>query len=277
MSRTDLADLALVHSSERRAQTPYWSTFFNTCDSDCPRSHLIDPNNANTVDTNNLIQVIEYSIFRKTTDSFDVLQCAKIDAALSSARYYQRNMLRSKNFSNDLDHLAFSLENTCINGLYLEFGVASGRTINHIAGLKSGQTIYGFDVFTGLPETWRTGFESGAFGRAALPPVRENCKLISGLFENTLPPFIEGKSRDIAFIHVDCDLYAGTRTILETCRPYLKAGTVICFDEYFNYPGYEQHEFLAWREFYNKYGIAYEYLGFVSSHQQVSIRITAIA
>ena len=54
-------------------------------------------------------------------------------------------------------------------------------------------------------------------------------------------------------------------------------GTVIVFDEYFNFPGWQEDEFRAWQEFAAHNHIQYEYLGFVSRHQQVAIRITKIA
>ena len=45
------------------------------------------------------------------------------------------------------------------SGLALEFGVAAGTTLKIIAeGASSDRTVVGFDILTGLPETWRTGF-----------------------------------------------------------------------------------------------------------------------
>ena len=41
------------------------------------------------------------------------------------------------------------------------------------------------------------------------------------------------------------------------------AGTVIVFDEYWNYPGWRQHEHLAFEEFKAKTGIVSEAIGFV--------------
>lgn len=224
------------------------------------------------MDPNQLAQLIDFAVFRSTTDSLDVLRMASIDAALKSARYYQEHMLTAKNLPSGIDHLTFALSKAAPSGMILEFGVATGRTLNHIAGLRSQQPVYGFDVFSGLPEDWRTDFEAGAFAQRP-PAVRENCQLVVGLFERTLPSFIAAHGTDIAFLHVDCDLYGGTRTILENCRPHIKPGTVIVFDEYFNYPGFEQHEFRAWAEFTATHGISYKYLGFVSSHQQVSVMV----
>lgn len=103
----------------------------------------------------------------KYTDSYDVMTFAKIDAALDSGRYYSSEMLLARNFKTDLDLLTHAITQKSTGGLNLEFGVASGRTINHIASMTD-ETVYGFDVFTGLPESWRTGFEAGRF---AAPPL----------------------------------------------------------------------------------------------------------
>jgi len=54
----------------------------------------------------------------------------------------------------------------------------------------------------------------------------------------------------------------------------LQAGTVIVFDEYFNYPNWQQHEFKAWREFVAERGVSYEYLAF--ARQQVALRIRGL-
>jgi hypothetical protein len=45
-------------------------------------------------------------------------------------------------------------------------------------------------------------------------------------------------------------------------------------DEYFNYPGWKEHEYRAFKEYINASGHAYEYIGMDSSHQQVGVRIT---
>jgi hypothetical protein len=50
-------------------------------------------------------------------------------------------------------------------------------------------------------------------------------------------------------------------------------GTVIIFDEYMNYPGWQLDEFRAWQEFVAQHKIRYEYIGRVSRHQKVAIRV----
>ena len=55
------------------------------------------------------------------------------------------------------------------------------------------------------------------------PEVRDNVKLVQGLFNESLPPFIKShyKSKnpvDITYLHIDCDLYAGMATFHS--KPY---------------------------------------------------------
>ena len=49
-----------------------------------------------------------------------------------------------------------------------------------------------------------------------LPPVRGNVRLTKGFFENTLPGFVaQHPGAKIALLHIDCDLYSSTVTILK--------------------------------------------------------------
>jgi nitronate monooxygenase len=66
-------------------------------------------------------------------DSYDILEVACFRAALDSAEHYERHFLTCPAFDSDLTLLSKALELAEPNGLFLEFGVASGRTINHMA------------------------------------------------------------------------------------------------------------------------------------------------
>jgi hypothetical protein len=219
-------------------------------------------------------KIANRELLGKYTDSYDVMTFAKIDAALDSGRYYSSKMLLARNFHSDLDLITYAVGLKPTGGLNLEFGVASGRTINHIAKTTD-ETVYGFDVFTGLPESWRTGFEAGCF--ASTPPrIRENVTLIEGLFKETIDNFLMQNTdqKKISLLHVDCDLYSSTKTIFDKLGFLVKKHTIIIFDEYFNYPGWREHEFKAFQEFIAEMNMSYKYLGFCSRHQQVCIQIT---
>ena len=131
----------------------------------------------------------------------------------------------------------------CLNmappGYCLEFGVATGITLRQIATQRPGDT-YGFDTFDGLPADWRPGFPAGMF--ACDPPDVPGATLLRGLFADTLPAWLQDHhQRDIALIHIDCDLGSSTRDAL-TPLTHLAAGTVLVFDELVGYPGWERHE-----------------------------------
>lgn len=204
----------------------------------------------------------------------DVTRMAELLAAFESARYYTDRMSRVPNLPSDLALLEYAFGFCEFDGLILEFGVASGRTLHKLAALTT-KSIYGFDVFSGLPETWRTGFPASMFKQDTLPKMPQHVTLVLGLFETTLPVFVTEHPERATFIHVDCDLYSSTKTILGNLVSHITKGTIVVFDEYFNYPGWQQHEYRALQEFISASGYTSEYLGFVSSHQQVAVRITS--
>jgi predicted O-methyltransferase YrrM len=132
-------------------------------------------------------------------------------------------------------------------GLILEFGVATGATINHLASTPAlrERRIHGFDSFRGLPAPW-AGYRVGHFARAEPPVVSANVELHVGLFAETLPPFLATHAGACALVHIDCDLYSSTKTVLAALTPRIVAGTVIVLDEYWIVVNEEQRAFNEW-------------------------------
>jgi len=222
---------------------------------------------------------LQKQLLGQFTDVIDTDITATRLASEESARYVIKHMRTVPNFVNDYDFHDWILRNQVnqqlvSSGLILEFGVATGRTLNHIGRIFSNKTVHGFDSFEGLPENWTSRMPAGFFARSSLPSVRKNCELHVGWFDNTLPKFLSTNEKlPIALLHVDSDLYSSAKTILTLLNSQLVKDTVIIFDEYINYPGWELDEFRAWQEFVNDNNITYEYIGRVSSHQKVAVRI----
>ena len=64
----------------------------------------------------------------------------------------------------------------------------------------------------------------------------------------------------VSFLHIDCDLYSSTKTVLTQLSPAIRAGTVVVFDEYCGYDGWEDHEARAWSEFCSECAVSFEWI-----------------
>ena len=53
----------------------------------------------------------------------------------------------------------------------------------------------------------------------------------------------------------------------------LVPGTIIMFDEYYNYSGWEEGEYKAFMEFTAKHQIRFEYIGYIRKGSQVAVKI----
>ena len=197
-------------------------------------------------------------------------------ATESTANYVEKHMGNIDSVSSKIALLTMAMKEADLenNQLICEFGVYSGLTINHIASLTI-QTVYGFDSFAGLPERWRDGFSKGHFKVSSLPKVQPNVVLIKGWFDETLPDFIKDHEESLGFLHVDCDLYSSTKVIFEALSDRIHPGCIIVFDEYFNYPGWEEGEYKAFHEFLEHTDLNYEYIGYNRFYEEVAVKIKA--
>jgi hypothetical protein len=194
----------------------------------------------------------------------------------SSATFADEHFRDIPGFKTRGDLFAHALGNVRGDGgLFLEFGVYKGDSINRLAGLKPQVTFHGFDSFVGLPEGWTLGAKTGAFDLGGkLPPVRGNVQLIKGFFEDTLAGFLAARrGATISFMHIDCDLYSATRTILQQARGMLAPGSIIVFDEFINYPDWQKGEYKAFMEFVAEAKVTFEYLAYVRTGGQVTVRV----
>jgi len=252
--------------------TPSAATITEPMNSEAFARLLAAPNNhealAATVET-----VVHRRVLGRRYDSYDIDKLTFLSAGIHSGLYAIAHMANAQRFPNALSLLDYAVACAPASGMVLEFGVGSGTSINHIANQMLGRRVYGFDSFEGLPEDWRPGFPRGTF-RASAPEVLDNIELIVGWFDQTLPDFVADKDAEpVALLHVDCDLYSSTRTIFKFLGDRIQPGTIIVFDEYFNYPEWRGHEFRAFQEFVAARGVGYEYIGLVPTYQQAAVRI----
>ena len=169
----------------------------------------------------------------------------------------KRDLLPAK---HKLLQFAVNLIGNCpIN--YLEFGVRAGVSMKVVtsAQLHQNSKFYGFDTFEGLPEDWVSFWgnkKSKMFGKGAMAveqlPVFDDrrIKLFKGVFQDTLASALKTINQEnLAFINIDCDIYTGALYALTMCHPYLKSGSLIYFDEFYD----PLNEFAAFNDYIRSY------------------------
>jgi len=133
-----------------------------------------------------------------------------------------------------------------VQGNWAEFGVERGDSAHFLSNfLPENSTFYLFDSWQGLPEEWVLAENYiRASGQPASPmPSFKDPRLVvvPGWFEDTLPKDMG----PLAFVHIDCDLYSSTKTVLERTNHQIFPGTIMLFDELWGYPNWREHEYKA--------------------------------
>ncbi|MBM37658.1 MAG: methyltransferase [Woeseia sp.] len=223
------------------------------------------------------------SIFKRTLGEFlfrrfmlkyyssNLLLDMNIEAKKETIEYIKIKMGDTPYFEKHRQMLNYVLEQTNGSGFFLEFGVGRGKSMRWISS-KIKDDVHGFDSFDGIQEHWN-GNPIGAFAQKQIPKFKSNVKLHVGYFNDTLKEFLETSLGPIAFLHIDCDLYSSTVTIFDLLGNRLRPGSVILFDEYYNYYRWKYHEYKAFQEFVKQYDLTYEYIAYSVTGQQVAIRI----
>jgi len=196
----------------------------------------------------------------------------KKEANESTLDYIKATCPRAVGCRSPRQLIDLALQNVSVDGgLYLEFGVFKGHSIRYLGQKLPNKVIHGFDSFEGLPEAW-ADHAKGAFTREGkLPNVQDNVQLCKGYFDNTLPDWVSTNKGDIAFIHIDCDLKSSTQTIFEFLADRMVPGTVIVFDDYFNFPSWQEDGHAVFNDFIKEKGWKINYLGYAFKELAVQI------
>jgi hypothetical protein len=157
-----------------------------------------------------------------------------------------------------------------VPGDILEFGSYTGRSLALLAyyhqldrkdihEVSFTRKVAGFDSFKGLPGSddhprWRAGMfgTNHSFhplcpkGVIVTPEIIQSLfeiyglpqpELEVGLFSEVLPEVVGKKYTAAAIVHIDCDLYKSTMDVLKGVWSILQEGTVLLFDDWFNFKG----------------------------------------
>lgn len=229
---------------------------------------------------NNAVVSLQNKIVQISNKDLSISHSLALAAHKESIYYIKNNIDMSSVilFSNKLQHLLYCAKHAPVNGIFIECGVFKGTTINYLAENFPDREIHGFDSFEGLPVGWAgTSFKKGTFDRQGeMPEVKDNVTLHKGFFNPVLKDFLAGINNKISFLHIDCDIYSSTVDIFNSVEKSLQVGTIMVFDEMFNYPNWQYHEFKAFNEFINRTGYKYRFIA-INSHQQCGIEILELS
>lgn len=157
---------------------------------------------------------------------------------------------------------------------FYEFGVAEGLSFQWWVKKNQDKNsrFFGFDTFTGLPEDFGVMKKDDYDTKGQFPDVNNDtrCTFISGLFQDSLKPFLTNHTfLNRKIIHLDADLYSATLFVLTALYPFLNKGDIIMFDEF----GVPTHEFKAFADFETSFYFKYKVLGAVNNYLQLAIMV----
>jgi hypothetical protein len=159
---------------------------------------------------------------------------------------------------------------------WCEFGVGEGESLDwFLLNKPAGNRMFGFDTFEGIPEPW-LGHPVGHWKSEPYRANRPDLEIVRAPFEVSLGEarVRSQLARGVGLMHVDCDLYSSTQTVLEGTREFIRPGTVLVFDEFYGYGGWQQCEAGAFREFVEAERVSFEYVA--RADFQVAIRVLGI-
>ena len=154
---------------------------------------------------------------------------------------------------------------------FYEFGVWNGISFRYlINNFKKG---FGFDTFTGLPESWHDIQPKGAYSSFGSVPKISRGEFIVGKFEDTLPKFFSKKRHLASVINFDSDLYSSTLCALNYSNKVIDNRTILIFDEFLTNKNWEQDEYKALNEFCNNFRLSYDVFAVSFFSKQVAVKL----
>lgn len=164
---------------------------------------------------------------------------------------------KARHIKQRKENLLYAFSCVPPSGYILEFGVGYGHSLRLLGEAMPDREIYAFDSFCGLPEDWIMSenivVPAGTW-KDIVPVEYDNVEYVVGLFADTLPEWKKSNTASIAFMHIDCDLYSSTVTVLSELNEQIVPGTILAFDEIYESRGYknwqdgEYKAFNEWQE-----------------------------
>ena len=156
--------------------------------------------------------------------------------AISLKEHYDRLIVRIQDIEGDI----------------VECGVGAGATLKWMClsleeKKQNHRMVWGFDSFEGFPkpsehqiggkvveegyflDKWHSDPDEAKKFLCESGYKAENITMVKGFFENSLHQY---KGKQIALLHLDCDLYISYQVCLNTLYDKIPSGGILALDEY---------------------------------------------
>jgi len=149
--------------------------------------------------------------------------------------WLQNNFKSIKRFSTREQLWDQIIQNVNQDAIIYEFGVAYGYTTNYLLkNIKFPIKYFGFDLFTGLPNSWRN-LKPGAFSNGGVPPeiIDSRLQWVVGDIRKTYSKEFKTSNGSQNIFFFDLDLYEPTLhaySVSEKNQAF-KTGSILYFDE----------------------------------------------
>lgn len=194
------------------------------------------------------------------------LVCKALHAAGFNGDYVEFGVFAGASF-NHAYKCSKLIESDFINGNW-DHAFPSAEEKKRFIDFILKSRFIGFDSFEGMPKVEGVDDEIHVFNEGTYASTEENTRknlreqnvdmnrvvFVKGYFEDTLNEETARKIelKKIRVAHIDSDLYSSARLALNFCTPYFRNGSVVIFDDWFQYAGSpdhgEQKAFREWRE-----------------------------
>lgn len=229
----------------------------------------------------NIISSVIYKLipkeFKKNLNQYDIYSKIIEYSKNETFEHFKNDLKKSVLFTDNQEIRKYAIKNALskdknLEYFYLEFGTYRGKSANFFSQYV--KKFYTFDSFEGLSTDWAGRFDrpKGFFSNnKRLPKLNSNVEPVIGLVEDSLDNFLDIHKPKINFIHFDLDIYEPTKFTLSKVKPFLLKDAILIFDDFYNYFGWDQGEYKALMEVFNKN--EFEYKAFALNCKRCVIQV----
>jgi hypothetical protein len=205
----------------------------------------------------------------------DIRIAAQFRAATSSAEWLHANADRAPAYARRPELLEAVIPQIPAQGDFAEFGVFKGAVTWFVRPRFPDRAYHAFDSWKGVPEAMSLAVSKFSFDLGGtVPDLPADTTVHAGWFEDTIPAWRARCAATVAFAYIDCDLYESVRTVLEGIADRVRPGSILVFDDWYNFPNWQAHSLRAVNEWSGRHRISLEPVGFTVLEHSAAFRVS---